>query len=81
MVWLILPAGGVALTLGCRRHKDVGMMAAGGFGLAIVVATALVRHPWIGETGERVATLAGALILSTGHLRNYALCRREGCAP
>lgn len=79
MLWLILPSSTVALTLGCRRHKDAGVLVAGVLGLAVLVFSAVLGHNLLGELGEKLLTFAGAAVLCVGHLRNYRLCRRNAC--
>lgn len=79
MLWLILPSSMVALTLGCRRHKDVGVLVAGAGGLSILALTALAGHQSVGERGEKLLTVLGAVVLAAGHMRNYRLCRRNDC--
>jgi len=79
MLWLILPSSAIALTLGCRRHKDAAVLVAGACGLSILVFTAAFGHDLAGELGEKLLTFVGAAVLSAGHLRNYRLCRREAC--
>jgi nitrate reductase NapE component len=79
LLWLVIPLSAVALTLGCSTHKDSLVLLLGLSGLAILILTAILGHDLLGETAERVATLAGAIVIATGHLRNYALCRRVQC--
>ena len=79
MLWIILPSSGIALTLGCRRHKDLAVLICGAAGLVILTFAAVAGHELVGETGERLLTLGGAAVLSLAHLRNYVLCRKAGC--
>lgn len=79
LVAFVLPTSLVALFLGCRRHKDRGVLVLGGLGLISLVLVALFGHDLLGETGERVATVISGAILAIGHLRNYRLCRQDGC--
>jgi hypothetical protein len=75
----MLPSSSAALLLGCRRHKDGIVFALGLLGLTELVFTAYFGHDFFGETGERVATVLGGVILAIGHVRNYCLCRHDGC--
>lgn len=79
MLGLILPSSGLAFTLGCRRHKDVAVLAVGTTGLVLLVALALGGHAVLGEVGERLLTVLAAAALAISHVRNYLLCRREAC--
>lgn len=79
LLGLVLPVSGYALTLGCRRHRDLSVIGLGIGGLACLVLTAIVGHKLFGEAGERVLTLLGAACLAAAHLRNYRLCRTTDC--
>ena len=80
LLWLVIPLSMVALTLGCRTHKDLWVAMLGTAGLTILIAAAAFGHDLLGETGERLATLLGATAIAGGHLRNYSLCRSANCA-
>jgi hypothetical protein len=80
LLWLVIPLSAVALTLGCRTHKDWMVALLGVAGLAMLIIAALLGHDLLGEVGERIATLLGASAIAAGHLRNYTLCRRAKCA-
>ena len=75
----ILPSSALALLLGCRRHKDWIVFALGLLGLTELVITAYFGHDFFGETGERAATVLGGVTLAIGHVRNFYLCRHDGC--
>ena len=75
----VLPTSILALGVGCRRHGSRSVLTLGITGLAILICAALWGHDLLGEVGERLATLAGGLIMSVAHYRNYRLCRRTGC--
>lgn len=79
MIWIILPSSMVAVFLGCRRHKDRGVLIGAGIGLSVLVLTALFGHDLLGETGEKIATFAAAIVLAASHWRNFSLCRRDAC--
>lgn len=79
MLWVILPTSGLAIALGCRNHKDIAVLLLGLGGLSLLIVSAFWGHTWVGETGERLLTLAGGLIMATGHVRNYRLCRNNHC--
>ena len=80
LLWLVIPLSLVALSMGCRKHKDLRVLLMGVAGLAVLIAAALMGHDLLGETGERVMTLIGASAIAVGHLRNYSLCRGVQCA-
>lgn len=79
LVIFVLPLSVVALYIGCHSHKDRGVLILGGLGLLSLVLVAFFGHDLLGEDGEKVATVISSLILSTGHLRNFRLCRQMKC--
>jgi hypothetical protein len=79
MLVLILPTSLIALTIGCRKHKDVMTISLGVVGLALLTFTALFGHPVFGELGERFVTSIGGLILGAAHIQNFRCCRADAC--
>ena len=80
--WLllaVLPTSIIALTLGCRQHRSFSVLAIGVPGLLILILAALFGHDFLGESGERVATLIGAGLIAFGHFRNHRLCQQHRC--
>lgn len=79
MLLFIVPTSAIALAWGCRKHKDLLTIALGCIGLTILTVTALFGHDWFGQTGERLVTSAGGIVLAIGHIRNFLICRRDDC--
>ncbi len=79
MLVLILPTSLVALTVGCRKHKDRLTMALGAIGLITLTFTALFGHEVFGLLGERIVTSIGGLILASAHIQNFRCCRKDSC--
>jgi hypothetical protein len=79
MLVLILPVSVIALTIGCRKHKDPLTMVLGSVGLVVLAITAFFGHDWFGMTGERIVTSLGGLILAGAHIQNYRICRHNDC--
>ncbi|MDX1587506.1 MAG: MerC domain-containing protein [Oleiphilaceae bacterium] len=79
LLWLVIPLSVLAVWLGCLQHKDRRVWAFTATGLALMVVAALIGHDVLGEWGEKLVTLMGATVLSLGHIRNHALCRRVRC--
>ena len=80
LLLLVIPFCVIALSLGCREHKDWLVGALGVIGLSVLIAAALFGHDLLGEAGERGATLLGAAAIAAAHIRNYMLCRRTECS-
>ena len=79
MIIVILPISVIALTIGCRQHRDPLTMILGAIGLSILTAMALFGHDMVGVTGERIVTSVGGLILAAAHIRNFLCCREDHC--
>lgn len=79
MLVAVLPTSLLALTMGCRRHRNMSVMAMGLSGIAILTLAAFLGHDWLGESGEKIASLLGASLIALGHFRNHKLCRRLQC--
>ena len=75
----IVPISVIALTIGCRQHKDLITMTLGVVGLAILIFTAFFGHDLFGMTGERYVTSLGGLVLAGAHIQNYRICRQHDC--
>ena len=75
----ILPVSLIALSIGCRQHKDFLTLMLGVLGLSILTFTATFGHALFGITGERIVTSIGGLILASAHIRNYLCCRKHAC--
>lgn len=79
LVTVVLPTSFIALFLGCRRHKDRTVFVLGSLGLIALVSIAYFGHDLLGELGEKVSTVISGAILAFAHIRNYRLCRHDGC--
>jgi len=75
MLFMVIPASVVAMFLGCRRHKDFSVIMLGGVGLYFLLVGAFAVTGYL----ESILTLIGAFIMISGHLRNFRLCRKDGC--
>ena len=79
LVMLVLPTSLVAQFLGCRRHRRWHVVGWGVAGVTALVLTAVFGHSMLGEVGERVFTVIGAVLVAIGHALNYRLCRQVDC--
>lgn len=84
MLAAVLPTTALAILLGCRRHKDlwVLLLSLGGFALLCFAAFGHGHSHHGSEfstewpTHESILTSLGGLIMVSGHLRNFLLCRK-----
>ena len=75
-LWLligVLPVSAMALTLGCREHRNIFVAGAGVVGMTALVAAVLLGHDLIGEWGERLLTVTGSGLVAASHIRNLFL--------
>ena len=79
MLLLILPTSLIALTIGCRKHKDRLTLVLGTIGLSVLTFTALFGHDVFGYQGERIVTTLGGLVLALAHIQNFRCCRTVDC--
>lgn len=72
-----IPLALVAAWPGYREHRDRGvlLLLLGG---AALFGTSVALHDTLGEAGALLVSLAGSVLLLSGHLRNYR--RRTLCA-
>ena len=90
MLYLVLPTTGLAIFLGCKKHKDKVVISLSALGLLILTGSTIYQLIIQGDSGKCVicATgghslnnplvwiniLAGILLISA-HVRNFGLCR------
>ena len=79
MLAAVIPISIYALTMGCRKHKRLGIVALGLVGITTSIAAALLGHDVLGETGEKIIVTTGAFIIAISHWQNHQLCRRLDC--
>ncbi|MGB2044589.1 MAG: MerC domain-containing protein [Porticoccaceae bacterium] len=79
MLAAVIPISIYALTMGCRKHKRLGIVALGLAGITTLIAAALLGHDVLGETGEKIIVTTGAFIIAISHWQNHQLCRRLDC--
>lgn len=80
MVIAVIPTSAYALSMGCKKHKKYRLLFMGLIGLALLIAAISIDEEIIGESGEKILTLAGASILAIGHFLNFRLCQKhEDC--
>ena len=79
LIFLILPASLVALTLGCRRHGDMSVVYWGCGGLVVLLGTLVLGHDLLGDAGEKIMTVFGSGLVVIGHTLNFRACRVSTC--
>ena len=72
---LIIPISVFSLTLGCRVHRNLTVVAVGVTGICILCFSALLAHDIGGESLETAGTLLGSSIVALSHALNFKSCR------
>lgn len=81
MVMVVIPTSMYALTLGCKKHKHFSLLAYGAVGLASLTVAVLFGESHLGEFGEKLLTVIGAVLIAFTHLKNFKLCQSEDNCP
>lgn len=76
MIVAVLPSSIFALALGCKKHTQSSVFIMGLLGLTCLLLAFFFGNVILGETGEKVLTLIGSLIITYSHVRNFKLCRQ-----
>ena len=76
IVLAVIPLSTFALTLGCKKHRQMGVLYTGLLGLSFLCLTPLLGHELLGEAGEKILTLAGAGLIAASHINNFKLCQK-----
>ena len=71
----IIPISVFTLTLGCRLHRSLSVVASGATGVGILIFSALLGHEVGGHTLETVGTILGSGIVAGSHILNFKSCR------
>ena len=71
----IIPISVFSLTLGCRLHRSLAVVALGVAGVCILIFSALLAHDIGGESLETAGTLLGSGIIVLSHALNFKFCR------
>lgn len=80
--WMLLgviPVSIFALTMGCKKHKRYQLLSYGLSGIGILIFAAFFGHDILGETGEKISTVIGSLVIVYGHFMNHKLCKQHTC--
>jgi len=75
----IVPTSGIALYLGCRRHRSGLVFSLGVSGMIILTVVALLGPEGLTVTGEKIATGFGGVVLASAHILNFRRCRDMRC--
>ena len=76
----VLPVSLVALGSGFLRHRNAAVLLAGALGLGLLLLGATWAHSTLGLMADRLATIAGSVVLALAHYANSRLGRQHRAA-
>ena len=79
LLFLVVPISLFSLGLGCRKHGHRDILLIGIFGLFLLSLILLVGEETLGELGEKLSTVFGAVIVASAHFRNFKACQDKKC--
>jgi drug/metabolite transporter (DMT)-like permease len=79
MLIAVIPTSLLALSMGCKKHRDYRVLLLGITGLSLLILAAFFDHDLLGESAETAVTVLGACIIVAGHLLNHRLCEHSRC--
>jgi hypothetical protein len=79
MVIAVIPTSLLALSMGCKKHRDYRVLLLGIAGLSLLIFAASFGHDLLGESGETATTVLGTIMIASGHLLNHRLCQQSRC--
>ena len=81
MVIAVIPISLYALTLGCKKHKKISILSSGLLGLVCLISAVLLGESRIGEAGEKILTVIGAILIAFSHYKNFHQCQHLNNCP
>jgi len=90
MILFVVPSTGVAIFMGCRKHKDKIVLALSLLGISVLIVVAIyesISHSVhegctscsSGLSPVVVVNVLAGILLASAHVRNYILCRHQSC--
>jgi hypothetical protein len=67
----VIPISSLALWRGFKQHRRLPVLALVMLGLLVLGMAVGLGHDRLGEWGEKLLTLVGALLVAAGHWWNY----------
>ena len=76
---IAVPVSIYALILGYKNHSVFSFLCLGILGLMTLGTAVLLGEILLGESGEKLVTLVGSLLVCLAHFRNYQACKNLEC--
>ena len=80
LLCVVIPISVFSLGLGCRKHERRGILLFGLVGISIMSLILIIGEDVLGELGESMLTILGALIVAFAHVRNFRACQNIHCS-
>ena len=80
LLFLVIPISMFSLGIGCRKHGRREILLFGLVGISIMSLILIIGEDVLGELGESMLTILGALIVAFAHVRNFRACQNIHCS-
>ena len=80
LLLIAVPVSLYALRLGYKNHNIVSYLYIGIAGLSMLVSAVLLGESFLGESGENIVTLMGAILVCYSHFKNHQACKNLDCS-
>ena len=77
MLAAVIPTSIYALTIGCKKHQRYRLLSWGISGLILMLMAVFFGHYIAGESGEKILTLLGAILVVVAHWGNFRRCQQN----
>lgn len=77
---IAIPVSLYALGLGYKNHKILSFLFIGIGGLLILVSAVILGENFLGESGEKITTLTGSILVCYAHFKNHQTCKTLECS-
>lgn len=77
MIVAVIPTSIYALTMGCKKHQRYRLLFWGVSGLILMVSAVFLGHEVVGESGEKILTLLGTILVVIAHWGNFRRCQQH----
>ena len=74
-----VPISLLALFLGFKNHQTYSFFYIGIVGLTLMTLAVILGEGNVGESGERLLTTVGSLIVAFAHFQNHRVCKNLEC--
>ena len=77
---IAIPVSLYALRLGYKNHNIVSYLYIGIIGLLTLATAVLLGESVLGESGEKIMTLVGSILVCYSHFKNHQTCKTLECS-